>query len=49
MAQEITLARVVQAGVVPMAGAVRPFEKELRDDATQWAEAYAALIPPYQS
>ena len=51
MAQEITLARIVQAGVVPIdTGAVL---SELqgtwnRDDAQQWAQAYAGVFPPYQ-
>jgi nicotinamidase-related amidase len=50
MAQEITLARVVQAGVVPIdTGAVL---SELqgtwnRPDAQQWAEAYTNVFPPY--
>jgi len=51
MAQEITLARVVQAGVVPMDTAAVCSELQLtwsRDDAAQWAEVYAALFPPYQ-
>ena len=51
MAQEITLARVVQAGVVPMDTAAVCSEIQRtwnRDDAPQWAEAYAAVFPPYQ-
>lgn len=51
MAQEITLARVVQAGVVPMDTAAVCSEIQRtwnRDDALQWAEAYAAVFPPYQ-
>ena len=51
MAQEITLARVVQAGVVPMDTAAVCSELQLtwnRDDALQWAENYAALFPSYQ-
>lgn len=51
MAQEITLARVVQAGVVPMDTAAVCSEIQgswNRDDAAQWAEVYAALFPPYQ-
>ena len=51
MAQEITLARVVQAGVVPMDTAAVCSELQLtwnRDDASQWAEIYAALFPAYQ-
>ena len=51
MAQEITLARVLQAGVVPMdtAAVCSEIQKTWnRDDAGQWAEAYAALFPSYQ-
>lgn len=51
MAQEITLARVVQAGVVPIdTGAVlSELQKSWnREDAQQWAEAYADVFPPYQ-
>ena len=51
MAQEITLARLVQAGVVPIDTAAVCSEVQKtwnRDDAQQWAEAYAALFPPYQ-
>jgi len=51
MAQEITLARVVQAGVVPMdtAAVCSEIQKSWsRDDAAQWAKAYVALFPPYQ-
>ena len=51
MAQEITLARLLQAGVVPMDSAAVCSEIQgtwNRDDAAQWAEAYAALFPPYQ-
>jgi nicotinamidase-related amidase len=51
MAEEITLARVVQAGVVPMdtAAVCSEIQKTwTRDDAAQWAEVYAALFPPYQ-
>lgn len=51
MAQEITLARVVQAGVVPMDTAAVCSEIQRtwnRDDAPQWAEAYAAVFPPYR-
>jgi nicotinamidase-related amidase len=43
MAQEITLARVVQAGVVPMdtAAVCSQIQRSWnRDDAAQWAEAY---------
>ena len=51
MAQEITLARVVQAGVVPMDTAAVCSEVQRswnREDAPQWAEAYSAVFPPYQ-
>ena len=51
MAQEITLARVVQAGVVPIDTAAVCSEVQAtwnRDDAQQWADAYAALFPPYR-
>jgi nicotinamidase-related amidase len=51
MAQEITLARLVQAGVVPIDTAAVCSEVQKtwnRDDAQQWAEAYAALFPPYR-
>jgi len=51
MAQEITLARLVQAGVIPMdtAAVCSEIQKTWsRDDAAQWAEVYAALFPPYQ-
>ena len=51
MAQEITLARIVQAGVVPMdtAAVCSELQKSWnRDDAQQWAEVYAAVFPPYQ-
>ncbi|GLS03968.1 hydrolase [Chitiniphilus shinanonensis] len=51
MAQEITLARVVQAGVVPIDTAAVCSEVQKtwnRDDALQWAEAYSAVFPPYQ-
>ncbi|RBP37298.1 nicotinamidase-related amidase [Roseimicrobium gellanilyticum] len=51
MAQEITLARVVQAGVVPMdtAAVCSEIQKSWnRPDAQQWAEAYSAVFPPYQ-
>ena len=51
MAQEITLARVVQAGVVPMDTAAVASEIQktwTRADAQQWAEAYGALFPHYQ-
>lgn len=51
MAQEITLARVVQAGVVPMdtAAVCSEIQKTWnREDALQWAAAYSAVFPPYQ-
>lgn len=51
MAQEITLARVVQAGVVPMDTAAVASELQKtwnRDDAQQWAEVYTRIFPPYQ-
>ena len=51
MAQEITLARVVQAGAVPMdtAAVLSELQKTWnRDDAAQWAEAYSLVFPPYQ-
>lgn len=51
MAQEITLARIVQAGVVPMDTAAVCSEVQKtwnREDALQWAEAYSAVFPPYQ-
>ena len=51
MAQEITLARVVQAGVVPMDMAAVASELQKtwhRDDAQQWAEVYTHIFPPYQ-
>ena len=51
MAQEITLARVVQAGVVPMDTAAVASELQQtwhRDDAQQWAEVYTQIFPNYQ-
>jgi len=51
MAQEITLARVVQAGVVPMDTAAVASELQKtwnRDDALQWAEIYTKIFPAYQ-
>ncbi|MCW0199209.1 hydrolase [Sphingopyxis sp.] len=51
MAQEITLARVVQAGVVPMDTAAVASELQRtwhRDDAAEWAEVYTKIFPPYQ-
>ena len=51
MAEEITLARIVQAGVVPMDTASVCSELQRtwnREDAAQWADAYAVVFPPYQ-
>jgi nicotinamidase-related amidase len=51
MAQEITLARLVQAGVVPIDTAAVASELQKtrhRDDAMQWAEIYTKIFPPYQ-
>jgi len=51
MAQEITLARVVQAGVVPIDTAAVASELQRtwhRDDAQQWAEVYTKIFPEYQ-
>ncbi|MFC3550600.1 hydrolase [Lysobacter cavernae] len=51
MAQEITLARIVQAGVVPVDTAAVASELQKtwhRDDAQQWAEVYTRIFPPYQ-
>lgn len=51
MAQEITLARVVQAGVVPIDTAAVASELQRtwnRDDAEQWAEIYTRIFPAYQ-
>lgn len=51
MAEEITLARIVQAGVVPVdTGAVLSELQQTwnRADAQQWAEAYGNVFPPYQ-
>ncbi|ASC66236.1 isochorismatase family protein [Achromobacter denitrificans] len=51
MAQEITLARVVQAGVVPMdTGAVASELQRTwhREDAAKWAEVYTKIFPAYQ-
>lgn len=51
MAQEITLARVMQAGVVPMDTAAVASELQKtwnRDDAQQWAEVYTKIFPAYQ-
>jgi nicotinamidase-related amidase len=51
MAQEITLARVVQAGVVPIDVAAVAAELQKtwnREDAAQWAQAYTGIFPNYQ-
>ncbi len=51
MAQEITLARIVQAGVVPMdTGAVASELQRTwhREDAQEWAKIYTKIFPPYQ-
>ena len=51
MAQEITLARVVQAGIVPMdTGAVASELQRTwhREDAAKWAEVYTKIFPAYQ-
>jgi nicotinamidase-related amidase len=51
MAQEITLARVVQAGVVPMDTAAVASEIQKtwhRADAEEWAKVYTKIFPPYQ-
>jgi nicotinamidase-related amidase len=50
-AQEITLARIVQAGVIPIDTAAVCSELQQtwnRPDAAQWAEAYSAVFPSYQ-
>lgn len=51
MAQEITLARIVQAGVVPMDTAAVAAELQKtwnRDDAQDWADVYTRIFPAYQ-
>lgn len=51
MAQEITLTRLVQAGVFPVDTAAVCSEIQQtwsRPDAAQWAEAYASVIPSYE-
>ena len=51
MAQEITLARVVQAGVIPMDTAAVASEIQgtwNREDAAEWAEVYTKIFPAYQ-
>ena len=51
MAEEITLARIVQAGVVPIDTAAVASELQKtwnREDANDWAEIYAKSFPSYQ-
>jgi nicotinamidase-related amidase len=51
MAEEITLARVVQAGAVPMDTAAVASEIQRtwhRDDAEKWAEIYTQIFPEYR-
>ncbi|SET31072.1 hydrolase [Stenotrophomonas indicatrix] len=51
MAEEITLARVVQAGVVPMDTAAVASEIQRtwnREDAQHWAAIYTQIFPNYQ-
>lgn len=51
MAQEITLARVVQAGVVPIdtAGVASELQQTWnREDAAEWAQVYTRIFPAYQ-
>lgn len=51
MAEEITLARMVQAGVVPVdTGAVASELQKTwnREDAAEWAQVYTQIFPPYQ-
>ncbi|QAV22428.1 hydrolase [Proteus hauseri] len=51
MAEEITLARIVQAGVVPMDTAAVASEIQKtwnRADALEWAQAYTQIFPAYQ-
>ncbi|AOJ70210.1 MULTISPECIES: hydrolase [Burkholderia] len=51
MAQEITLARVVQAGVVPVDTAAVAGELQQtwhRPDAQQWVDVYAMIFPQYR-
>jgi nicotinamidase-related amidase len=50
MAEEITLARVVQAGVVPMDTAAVASEIQKtwnRGDAQEWAQVYTQIFPAY--
>ena len=51
MAEEITLARILQAGVVPIDTAAVASELQKtwnREDAAQWAQAYTGIFPNYQ-
>ena len=51
MAQELTLARIVQAGVVPMDTAAVASELQQtwnRADAMEWAGVYTKVFPAYQ-
>ncbi|KQZ42239.1 isochorismatase family protein [Duganella sp. Root1480D1] len=51
MAQEITLTRVVQAGVVPIdtAGVASELQQTWnREDAAEWAQVYTRIFPAYQ-
>lgn len=51
MAEEITLARIVQAGVVPMDTAAVASELQRtwhRDDAAEWAAIYTKIFPEYE-
>lgn len=51
MAEEITLARMLQAGVVPIDTAAVASELQKtwnREDATEWAKAYTGIFPNYQ-
>ena len=51
MAEEVTLARVVQAGAVPMDTAAVASEIQKtwhRDDAEKWAEIYTQVFPEYR-
>lgn len=51
MAEEITLARIVQAGVVPMDMAAVASELQKtwnREDAGEWAQVYTQIFPAYQ-
>lgn len=50
MAQEITLARIVQAGVVPIDTAAVASELQKtwhRENALDWAQLYTQIFPPY--